>query len=125
MENTFFLNDRQQMFSECPPWVCHHAKTQWVQYSYCFLFLFLFFYFTILYWFCHTSTCIRHVFFKLLILCRSIADKQRCDGFRRTAKGLSHTYTCIHSLPNSPSTQAAVLFKCLNTLPQFLHEDHF
>ena len=26
----------------------------------CFLFLLLFFNFTILYWFCHTSTCIRH-----------------------------------------------------------------
>ena len=23
--------------------------------------------------------------------------KQCCDGFSRTAKGLSHTYTCIHS----------------------------
>ena len=28
--------------------------------SFFFLFLFIFFYFTILYWFCHTSTCIRH-----------------------------------------------------------------
>src|SRR5574340_457495 len=25
-----------------------------------FIYLFIFFYFTILYWFCHTSTCIRH-----------------------------------------------------------------
>ena len=25
-----------------------------------FIFIYLFFYFTILYWFCHTSTCIRH-----------------------------------------------------------------
>ena len=47
------------------------------------------------------------------------------DGFRQTAKGLSHTYRCIHSPQNSPSAQAALLFKCLNTLPQFLHEDHF
>ena len=27
---------------------------------YSFLFIYLFTYFTILYWFCHTSTCIRH-----------------------------------------------------------------
>ena len=46
-------------------------------------------------------------FIKLFILHWSIADKQCCDGFRWTAKGLSHTYTCIHSLLNSPPIQAA------------------
>ena len=30
-----------------------------------------------------------------------------CDNFKWTAKGLSHTYTCIHSPPNSPPIQAA------------------
>ena len=29
------------------------------------------------------------------------------DSLRWTVKGLSHTYTCIHSPPNSPSIQAA------------------
>ena len=29
------------------------------------------------------------------------------DSFRWTAKRLSHTYTCIHSPPNSPPSQAA------------------
>ena len=37
----------------------------------------------------------------------SIADEQCCDSFRWTVKGLSHTYTCIHSSPNSPPIQAA------------------
>ena len=40
-------------------------------------------------------------FFKLFILYWSIADSQCCDSFRWTAKGLSHTYTCTHSPPNS------------------------
>ena len=30
-----------------------------------------------------------------------------CDSFRWTAKGLSHTYTCIYSPANSPPIQAA------------------
>ena len=30
-----------------------------------------------------------------------------CDSFRWTAKGFSHTYTCIHSHQNSPPIQAA------------------
>ena len=29
----------------------------------------------------------------------SIANEKSCDGFRWTAKGLSHTYACIHSPP--------------------------
>ena len=32
---------------------------------------------------------------------------QCCDRFRWTEKGLSHTCTCIYSLPNSPPIQAA------------------
>ena len=28
-------------------------------------------------------------------------DKQCCDSFRGRAKGLGHTYTCIHSSPNN------------------------
>ena len=32
----------------------------------------------------------------------NIADLQCCDSFRWTAKGLSHTYTCIHSYPGLP-----------------------
>ena len=28
-----------------------------------------------------------------------MANQQCCDSFRWTAKGLSHTYTCIHSPP--------------------------
>ena len=47
------------------------------------------------------------IYFWLLILYWSIADEQYCDSFRWTAKGLSHTHTCIHSPPNSPPTQAA------------------
>ena len=31
-----------------------------------------------------------------------IANQQCCDSLRWTAKGLSYTYTCIHSSPNSP-----------------------
>ena len=45
--------------------------------------------------------------FKLFILNWSIADQQCCDSFSWTAKGLSHTYICIHSLLNSPPIQAA------------------
>jgi len=36
-----------------------------------------------------------------------VADEQRCDRFRWTAKGLSDSYTCMHSPLNSPPTQAA------------------
>ena len=35
------------------------------------------------------------------ILYWGIADEQCCGSFRWTAEGLSHTYTCIHSPPNS------------------------
>ena len=41
------------------------------------------------------------------ILYWGIANEQCCDSFRWTAKGLSHPYTFIHSLPNSHSIQAA------------------
>ena len=49
-------------------WTLWHQRIHWSPGSYmesCILissvlFLFLFFYFTILYWFCHTSTCTRH-----------------------------------------------------------------
>ena len=34
-------------------------------------------------------------------------DSQCCDSFRGIAKGLSHTYTCIHSLPNFPPIHIA------------------
>ena len=37
-----------------------------------------------------------------LFLYWGMADSQCCDSFRQTAKDLSHTYTCIHSPPNSP-----------------------
>ena len=46
-------------------------------------------------------------FFKLLILYWSIDDERYCDSFRWIIKGLSHTYTCIHSPLNSPPIQAA------------------
>ena len=36
-----------------------------------------------------------------------VADEQRCDRFRWTAKGLSDSYTCMHSPLNSPPIQAA------------------
>ena len=36
---------------------------------------------------------------KKFILYWSIANCQCCDSFRWTAKGLSHTYACIHSPP--------------------------
>ena len=35
---------------------------------------------------------------------RSMATLQCCGSFRWTTKGLSHTYICIHSPPNSPQT---------------------
>ena len=38
---------------------------------------------------------------------RANEQQQIADSFRWTAKGLIHTYTCIHSPPNSPSIQAA------------------
>ena len=38
--------------------------------------------------------------FKVLILFWGIANQQCCGSFRWTAKGLSLTYTCIHSPPN-------------------------
>ena len=38
----------------------------------------------------------------LTFLCWSIASEQCFSSFRWTAKGLSRTYTCIHSLPNTP-----------------------
>ena len=46
------------------------------------------------------------VFLKLLILYWSIADEQCCESFRWRAKGLSHTYTRIHSSLSSPPIQA-------------------
>ena len=48
-----------------------------------------------------------YFFFKLCIFYWVIANEQCCDSFKWTVKWLSHTYTCIHSLPNSPPTQAA------------------
>ena len=42
-----------------------------------------------------------HILKKLFILYWHIADQQCCDGFRWTAKGLSHTYIWIH-LPQTP-----------------------
>ena len=47
---------------------------------------------------------------KLFILYWGIANEQYCDSFIWTAKGLSHSYTCIHSPPNSPPNQAGPLF---------------
>ena len=46
-------------------------------------------------------------FFKLLILYWAIASSHCGDSFRWAVKGLSHTYRCIHSFPNSPPIQAA------------------
>ena len=40
----------------------------------------------------------------IFISCWSRANDQ-CDSFRWTAQGLSQTYTCIHSLPDSPPIQ--------------------
>ena len=37
------------------------------------------------------------MFSELFIFYWGKADQQYCDSFRRTAKGLSHTYTCIHA----------------------------
>ena len=44
-----------------------------------------------------------------LFLYWSIADKQCCDHFRWTAKGLNHTYTCIHSPPKLGSLLTGLL----------------
>ena len=38
--------------------------------------------------------------------CTPTADQQCCGGFRRTAKGLSLAWTCIHSPPNPSPIQA-------------------
>ena len=38
-----------------------------------------------------------------------------CESFRWTAKGLSHTYTCIHSSPNYPSHPGC--HKTMNRVP--------
>ena len=45
-------------------------------------------------------------FQKLFILNWGIADEWCYDSFRSTTEGLSHTYRCIHSSPNSPPIQA-------------------
>ena len=44
---------------------------------------------------------------ELFILHWVIAKEQCCDSFRWTAKGFSHTYTGMHSPPNSPPIQVA------------------
>ena len=44
---------------------------------------------------------------QLFILDWNIASERCCDNFRWTAKGLSHTYTCIHSPLASLPVQAA------------------
>ena len=46
-------------------------------------------------------------FLSLPLFCVGVQPihKQCCDNFRWTAKGLSHPYTCIRSLPNSPPIQ--------------------
>ena len=48
-------------------------------------------------------------FLSLTLFCIGVQPihKQCCDNFRWTAKGLSHPYTSIRSLPNSPPIQAA------------------
>ena len=43
---------------------------------------------------------------KLCILHWSVADQQCCGSFRRAAMGLSRSYACNHSPPNSPPIQA-------------------
>ena len=53
---------------------------------------------------------------KTFILYWNIGNYQWCDHFRWIAKGFSHTYTCIHSPPNSPPIQAAT-----KHWPIFLH----
>ena len=47
------------------------------------------------------------LFIRLFILYWCIANWQCSDSFKWTLKGLSHTYACIHSSPNSPPIQAA------------------
>ena len=53
---------------------------------------------------------------KTFILYWNIANYQWCDHFRWIVKGFSHTYTCVHSPPNSPPIQAAT-----KHWPVFLH----
>ena len=43
----------------------------------------------------------------LFILYRGIANECCCDSFWWTAKGLSHTHTCVPSPPISPPVQAS------------------
>ena len=50
------------------------------------------------------------------ILYWNIANYQGCDNFRWIAEWFSHTYTCIHSPPNSSPIQAAI-----RPGPIFLH----
>ena len=47
------------------------------------------------------------ILLKLFILHWNIANQQCRDDFRWPAKGFNHTYTCVHSAPNSPPIQAA------------------
>ena len=48
-----------------------------------------------------------HIYLFFTFLYWRIADWQCSDSFRWTAKGLSHTSSCIHAPPNSPPIQAA------------------
>ena len=41
------------------------------------------------------------IFLKLILYGVEPINKQCCDSFRWPVKGLSHTYACIHSPPNS------------------------
>ena len=45
---------------------------------------------------------------KTFILYWNTADQQCCGDFRWTAKELSHTYTCIHSLLNCSPIQVNI-----------------
>ena len=58
---------------------------------------------------CLETMTIFFFFLSLLILfwVFSLISKQCCDSFRWTAKGLSHTYTCVHSPPKPPPIRAA------------------
>ena len=57
------------------------------------------------------SRKLRIAFFSNFLFCTGVwlINKQYCDSFRPTVKGPSHTYTCIHSLPDSPPIQATML----------------
>ena len=57
-------------------------------------------------WVLPTTTWVNFFFFNFLFYIRVQPINNACNSFRRTAKGLSHTYTCIHSPPNSPPIQA-------------------